>query len=165
MRRRPEPVRNRFHRLLAIAAAGVLALLLGLMSVQVLARNFWNTGLPALDELTRSLLLYITLFGAALATLSGKHIRIDLASALTPRWAARLAPLWHLVAAMVSVVLAWAAWRYWQVEWRFRAGGLVWLDLILPIGFGLLAVAHLLMLRQKPAAVSEHRRAAKFTRG
>ncbi|MBI3188106.1 MAG: TRAP transporter small permease subunit, partial [Gammaproteobacteria bacterium] len=53
--------------------AASLFLLLAFTLIQVIARNFFDTGFPALDIISRHLVLYIAFLGAALITEDQKH--------------------------------------------------------------------------------------------
>jgi TRAP-type C4-dicarboxylate transport system permease small subunit len=57
--------------LITMIAAGTL---------QVILRNFFNTGLEWGDMLARALVLWVGFIGASLATRRGKHINIELVS-------------------------------------------------------------------------------------
>lgn len=150
---------HRFRRLLTrteTALAGLsLLLLVGLTLAQILARNVFATGLPAADTLTRHLVLYITFFGAALAADSQRHIRVDaLATWLSERWLERLHRPLNAIAMLVCAAFAHAAARFWLDEWRYAAEAERWhaaFNLIIPIGFGLLALHFLLAVLAGPA--------------
>ncbi len=122
--------------------------LLSLSLAQILARNLFHTGLPGIDALMRHLVLYVTFLGAALATESRRHIRVDFLAAWLPaRWNHRIHRPAQAFASLVSLYFLQAGLRFWQDGWQHaQAGerGLVLLDLIIPAGFGLLALHFLL---------------------
>ncbi len=137
-------------------AAGLsLILLIGLTLLQIVARNFFETGFPALESLARILLLYVTFLGAALALSAGHHIKVDLlVHGLSCKWQERLYRPIHVIGAVVTALLCVAAARYWLDEWHFAPKSERWLaiaDLILPVGFALLAVHFGLAALQGPA--------------
>jgi TRAP-type C4-dicarboxylate transport system permease small subunit len=125
-------------------AAGSLFLLLVLSLGQIVARNFFNTGIPAADTLARHLVLYVTFFGAVLAVEYRSHIKIDVVTAwLSPSTLDKLFRPIHLFCAVVCGYFAVAAARFWSDEWQYAAAGDRWtsmMDLILPVGFGLLCL-------------------------
>jgi TRAP-type C4-dicarboxylate transport system permease small subunit len=127
-----------------------LLLLLALTLGQILARNFLETGIPHADTIARLLLLYVTFFGAALATAHDRHIKVDvIAHWLSPVWRNRLFRPVQFLGMVVSCLLAVAAWRFWQDEWQFAAQSDRWhvlVNLILPTGFGLLTLHFLFAL-------------------
>ena len=67
---------------LTIGVIGLLILLLSLMillaAYQVVARNFFDTGILWGDALVRVLVLWVTFIGATIAARDDEHIRIDL---------------------------------------------------------------------------------------
>ncbi len=125
-------------------AGGSLLLLLLLTLAQIAARNFFDTGLPAADTLTRQLVLYVTFFGAVLAVERRRHIRIDVCCTLLSRRAlARLFRPMHAAAALVCLLLADAAIRFWRDEWTWAADYERWhtlIGLVVPVGFVLLSL-------------------------
>jgi TRAP-type C4-dicarboxylate transport system permease small subunit len=136
-------------------AGFALVLLVGLTLLQIVARNVFETGFPALESLARVLLLYVTFLGAAIAIAADHHIKVDVvAHWLSGRWRARLHRPLHAIGALTSALLCWAAARYWYDEWTFASATERWLalaELILPVGFGLLALHFVLCVLQGPA--------------
>ena len=67
--------------------SGLLVLLLSSMillaAYQVIARNFFDTGLLWGDALVRVLVLWVTFIGATIASRNDEHIRIDLLTRFT----------------------------------------------------------------------------------
>jgi len=71
-------------RMETFMAAASLLLLLALVFGQVLARNIFESSIPAADILSRYLVLYVTFFGAALAIEKQRHIKLDVIAACLP---------------------------------------------------------------------------------
>lgn len=140
----------------AVIAVTGLAAMLVLVLVQVVARNFFDTGFPFVETLLRYLVLLVSFCGAILAIESNRHIRIDVALAWLPQgWAPRCTYGAYIVGSIVCGTFAWAASRFWWSEWQFAPPNEKWLAamaLILPISFGLLALHFLLRLASLPAA-------------
>ena len=135
-------------RMETFMAGTSLLLLLSLVFGQVLARNFFDSGIPNADILSRYMVLYVAFFGAALAVERHKHIRIDVVAAcLNPVRIRKLhAPLF-LISALVCGVMTWAAMRFWYDDWQYVAEHERWssiLALITPFGFFLLSLHFLL---------------------
>ncbi|HSH30323.1 MAG TPA: TRAP transporter small permease subunit [Thiohalobacter sp.] len=149
---------QRLRRLLVgfeTGMAGFSLLLLVLLTLgQIIARNFFDTGLPAADSLTRHLVLYVTFFGAALAADGDRHIKIDVVCAwLASPWRGRLFRPLQALGALICLLLFQAALRFWRDEWRYAADYERWqalLNLIIPVGFGLLCLHFLLGLLLGP---------------
>lgn len=145
------PGLQRFLTRLEILLGSVsLLLLLGLTLGQIFARNLFETGIPFADNVSRILLLYITFFGAALAISYDRHIKVDVVAHWLPQHTRQqlYRPLQFLGMAICTILGAAAA-RFWLDEWEYSAPHEHWmviLNLILPAGFGLLAVQFLVNL-------------------
>lgn len=149
----PEPAwicnfRHALLRMEIVVAGGSLLLLLALIFGQVLARNFFDSSIPSADILSRYLVLYVTFFGAALAVDNDKHIRLDVITACLPiEHCRKFRPPLYLVSAVVCAIFAWAAGRFWYDDWQYVSEHERWssiLALVMPFGFGLLALNFLL---------------------
>ena len=130
-----------------LAAVSIL-LLIGLSLTQIVARNVFDAGFPAMDKLARQLVLYVAFLGAALAVTLDRHIRVDIAAHwLSPRWRARLYRPFCLVSALVCALFLDAAIRFLQQTWLFAPAHERWWVLpgvIIPAGYLLLLVHFLL---------------------
>ena len=127
---------------LAVLVAGMVLL----SAAQVLMRNVWHTGWPWVEPLMGMALLWMAMLGALAATGRGRHIAIDLASALLPRaLAAQAARVSSVAAAVVCGILAYASWRYVSFladmetnpllgipQWKYYG--------VIPAAFGLMAL-------------------------
>lgn len=115
-------------------------------AVQILLRNVWHTGFDWAEPLLGMALLWLTMLGALAAAGLGRHLSIDLAAALLPRrWSAWLGRATALFAAIVCVMLAWAAGRYVGIQrdmdMSIVLGLPVWKHyLVVPVVFWLLAL-------------------------
>lgn len=144
---------------------GVLALLLGglvgLASLQIGLRTFFDTGLAWIDPTLRVLVLWLGLLGAVAASRDGRHISIDAASRLLPERArAGVKAGTSLFAGVVCAVVAWHALRFVGSEFDYGttafSGIPVWaLQSIIPFAFGAIA------LRYAKRTVLEARRALR----
>jgi len=130
----------------------ILLLLILLSSYQIGLRWFTSSGLVWLDPLLRSLVLWGGLLGAALATLSRKHIALDVFSYLVSdrlkRWFSLTTTLFS---AMVSGLLLRAALLFVKSEMVFGGPSLfgiqswVWY-LIFPITLALITLHFMINL-------------------
>lgn len=143
-----ETARHGLIRLETLVAGLSLLLLVALTLAQTVARNGFGTGLPAIDALTRQLVLYVMFFGAALAADAARHIRIDVLSTwVGTAWGNRLGRPLQLIGAAICALFTDAAVRFWLDAWHYAGGHERWqvlLNLVIPVGFGLL-VAHFLL--------------------
>jgi TRAP-type C4-dicarboxylate transport system permease small subunit len=139
-----------------IVEDGVLVLMLSAMillaGAQIVLRNVAETGIVWGDAFLRVLVLWIGLLGAVAATRDYNHITVDVVSRfLPPRAKAASRVLIDLFTAIVAALIAVAAARLVQAD---RAQGTmafarvpVWTcELILPLGFGIIALRYLLFL-------------------
>lgn len=137
-------VRRLLRRVEAVLAAVSLLTMLALTLGQIIARNFFDTGLPAADTLARYLVLYVAFFGAALASDTDQHIKIDVLCAfLKPDRLKQLYRPLHATGALITLLLTQAAARLWWEEWSYAAPFEHWtvvLMSIVPVGFGLLCL-------------------------
>jgi TRAP-type C4-dicarboxylate transport system permease small subunit len=148
------------RRLEDAVLAGLLVVLLGAGVLQIVLRNL---GLPALswgESLQRNLLLWIALLGAAAASRSREHIRIDAVTHLLPERArAGVRCLTETFAAAVCGVLAWVTAGFVLDEMAFGATAFAgvpnWIVLLaLPVGFGLMCLRHALWLARDARALA-----------
>lgn len=131
----------------------LLALMVGLAGTQILFRNLLDLSFVGVDQLLRTLVLWVALLGAVAASRSDKHINVDMLSRfLPPRLRAGTHVLTDLFTIGICAVLAWQAARFVADE---RAANLtafgnlpMWIaELILPAAFALIALRYLLHLR------------------
>ncbi len=144
---------NKFGRLITYLEESLLALLLGMMIIlattQIFMRNFWGSGIDWSDPLLRVLVLWLGLLGAMAATRDGSHIKIDLLSKLLPASTSRyLTPFTNLVSAVICAVVSYHAGRFVMMEYQEGTTAFsaipAWLcEIIIPIGFGLMALRFL----------------------
>ena len=131
--------------LLTTALAATLLLAIG----QILLRNIWHTGISWADPSLRVLILWIALLGAMAATRDGNHIKMDIMSRyLSPRLRSISGRVTDLFAMSVCTLMAWHSARF--VQFEFEDGSLLFAsvpawacELILPLGFGIMALRFL----------------------
>jgi len=149
--------RHALIRMEGFMAGASLLLLLSLIFGQVLARNFFGTGIPHADILSRYMVLYVAFFGAVLAVEGNKHIRIDVVAAcMKPERIRLLQPPLYLISSALCGVMTWAGIRFWYDDWQYVADHERWasiLALIIPFGFFLLSLHFLLGALFSPAKV------------
>lgn len=145
LRRNREGWERRGRRVEEAMLALLLGVIIGLSTLQIVLRNFFDSGFVWIDPLLRSLVLWITFLGALAATSRGRHIAIDAVSrVLPPSRRGTLARATCLMAGLICVGLANAGYEYIGVEKQFEAhaflGLPIWaVQIILPVGFALLA--------------------------
>ena len=150
---------NRWKRLDEIIARVekyLVVLLLSLMMVlafmQIVLRNFFETGLSWGDVLVRYLVLWVAFIGAALATKEDRHINMELFSRwVSDKGKAYLKGLSHLCSIFICSLLTYAALKFIYFEAQMGSttilGTPIWIpELIIPIAFGLMTFRFALRL-------------------
>ena len=134
--------------------SGLLVLLLSSMillaAYQVIARNFFDTGILWGDALVRVLVLWVTFIGATIASRKDEHIRIDLLT----RFTSVRSSLWldrfrSLFTAFVAGVFAWFSFEFVRLDYEdgiiaFAAVPAWICELVMPLGAGLICLRYLL---------------------
>lgn len=114
-------------------------------SLQILLRNFFETGLSWGDPLIRNLVLWVGFIGASLATREGKHINIDVVSRWFPPLGKRVVTLIiHLFSLFICILLTYASLKFLKNEAEMGETTFLkipnWvLETILPLTFGLMS--------------------------
>jgi len=133
----------------------IVLIMVTLAFLQVVLRNVFAHGLLWGDTFLRQLVLWVGFIGASLATRENKHINIDLFSRLL-KGRARLVSgmITELFAVIVSYFLANAAWNFVAEERTFNSIAFAsipawYFEIIIPIGFGLMALRFFFSALQK----------------
>lgn len=153
---------NRLGAFLRVVEDALLAALLGalilLAGAQITMRNLWESGIPWADPMLRVMVLWLGLLGAIVATRQDKHIRIDVISRYLPRRLERITRrITDLFGALVCGLLAYHSARFVRMEWEDGliafAGVPAWAcELILPVGFALIAARFLILASLGPVS-------------
>jgi TRAP-type C4-dicarboxylate transport system permease small subunit len=122
-----------------------------LACVQIFLRFFFSGGFAWADPFLRYMVLWAGLFGAAVATKTGKHISIDIISHLLPdSYKPWLQVILNLFSAGVCSVLTYAAFIFVRDEALYGGRGLLhipsWgLNLVFPLAFGIITLRFLIL--------------------
>jgi len=111
------PLRQILHRvengLLALLLAATMLLACTLIAQRLLFDSGWLGG----EAATRTLVLWLAMFGAMAATRDHRHLAIDvLPNLVGPGLRQAMYVLTQLFAALVCAALAWFAWTLVQME-------------------------------------------------
>jgi TRAP-type C4-dicarboxylate transport system permease small subunit len=129
----------------------LLILMIGMAAGQVVLRNFFDSGLYWSDSLVRVAVLWVALVGAMVASRDDSHIRIDLVSRLVSpaykHWVERLTRLFTFI---VLCLFTWGSGNFVYYEYVDEAIAFgdvpAWmLEVIMPVGSGVMAVRYLLL--------------------
>ena len=129
---------------------GILTAMILLAAYQVLARNFFDTGLMWGESLVRVLVLWITFVGATIAARQDDHIRIDLLtrfiSASSNAWLVRFRSLFT---AVIAGAFAWYSFHFVLLDYQDGiiafAGVPAWIcELVMPLGSAVIGLRYLI---------------------
>lgn len=127
-------------------AMAVFALVLIFAAAAQVLLRFFDVGLIWLDPVLRALVMWIAMLGALAATRHDKHINLDALTRSLSGWSLRAARLLTMLfSAAICLVMAKASYGLVQLD-RESATPLVndipawWVEVILPVGFGLMAL-------------------------
>lgn len=124
-----------------------LVIMVIVVLLQIVLRYGANSAVPGGDTLVRHLVLWIAFFGAAIATRSGSHVRIDALTRVIPKdmqpWSQATVSLFS---AAVCALLVYASWEFIHIEYQSAgdsgfAGLPVWMmEVIFPFGYALMSI-------------------------
>lgn len=127
-----------------VALMAVLAGMVVVAFLQIIFREFFDTGVFWANELIRLMVLWLAMVGAVAACRDNRHIRIDLISHLLPdKFVTMIRIVVDLFAAVVCGIVAWLVWEFvkLEVELEFTVLGdlpVFPAHIIVPIAFALL---------------------------
>ena len=137
-----------------------LILLLSVMVIlavtQIFYRNIFGMGLVWADPLLRTLVLWVALAGAVIATRTDNHIRIDYFTRYIPKtFFSYVNRLVYVFSVTVCSIIAWHAVRFVMDEYEYGTTAFLnvptWLTAsIIPIGFAMMAFRYLLLFISPP---------------
>jgi len=140
----------KINQILAKAEDFLIEMFLGTMVIivlaQILMRNLYQSGILGGDELVRHLVLWIAFFGAAIATRSRAHVKIDAVKNLIPdRWKPLSDTVVSLFSCIVCCVLVYASSKFVYIEYQSQGHSTflnlpIWtMEIILPAGYFIIA--------------------------
>jgi TRAP-type C4-dicarboxylate transport system permease small subunit len=146
---------NKFIKLIDMFEDSLLVIILGSMIIfavyQIIARNLFGEGVVWIDPLLRTLVLWVGLAGAVVATRTDNHIRIDIfAKYFPPHMLIYVQRIAYLFTLSVCLLIAWHAARFVYSEYEYNtiafSGIPAWLTaVIIPVSFLLIAIRYVLL--------------------
>lgn len=144
-------------------ASILLVLLTVLLSVQVLIRFIFGTGVSWSEELSRYIYIWSIYFGCALATKEDKHIRVTAQLEFLPKkvkaWVVTISDLaWVAFNAVVAyfglqMVLSMAEYPFNSQTMGFN---LMWAYAIVPVGYALMMLHVAVLVVKRFARIFKH---------
>lgn len=145
----------------SLLLTGLLLGLIGIGLTQIVMRNAVGMALPWADGAMRALVLWLAMVAGVVAAGRFRHIRIDLLSHLLPPPLVRILHTLVMVGtAFVCLVMAWLSLRMLGLEFEFQTtaflGVKTWMvQIIVPIGFSLMALRFLLGALMRPPKLEQ----------
>ena len=130
---------------------GLLLAMIGLAVTQILLRNLFEGGIIWSDVLVRTLVLWVGLFGAMVASRQGNHINIDILERYLPSRAKIIVNfIVELFTALICAVVAYFSLHFVQLE--YVDGGMAfarvpaWVcEIIIPFAFVVIALRYFML--------------------
>lgn len=142
---------ERFRRVEDAALVFLLCAMIGLATMQILLRNFFDSGFVWVDPLLRVMVLWLGLIGATIASRDNKHIRIDLLSKVFKRGThCLIQAVVGQISAWTCLVIAWFGMQWIRLDYEDGmlsfAGIPAWvLEVIVPLSFGLIGLRYFML--------------------
>lgn len=139
--------------------AVLLVILIGMIllaGTQIFLRNFFDNGFFWGDELLRLMVLWLTVAGGLAASRMDKHISIAVLDRFLPPGAQLVSKiLIDVFTASVCALFAWHSARFVMGSYEYGDTLMrnipAWtIQIILPLGFGLMAYRHLILAIKRP---------------
>lgn len=140
----------RLHRFEDWVLTILVLVMVVLAGAQIVLRNVFDSGFSWAEPVLRALVLWSAMLGAAIATRDDQHIGLDFIARFVSGTALRAARFIALAfAAVLCATMAWHSWGLVQLDREGHTDGVLgipaWmLELILPLGFGLMALRFLI---------------------
>lgn len=134
----------------------ILISMILLAGTQIVLRNFLDTSLYWGDEMLRLMVLWLTIAGGLAASRMDKHISIAVVDRFLPARAQLITRvIIDLFTASICALFAWHSGRFVMASFEFGDTLMrhipAWtLQIILPVGFALMAFRHLVLAIARP---------------
>ena len=133
-----------------------LAVMVVLAVAQIFFRNVFGEGVVWIDPLLRVLVLWVAIGGAVVATRNDNHIRIDFFTRyVSKKYIKYLQRSVYAFCIFVCSFISWHAVRFVQMDYEYKtiafANIPAWVtELIIPIGFFMIALRYLMLFISPP---------------
>ncbi|MGD9211415.1 MAG: TRAP transporter small permease [Desulfobacteraceae bacterium] len=126
-----------------VAVILLFGCLIGVIVINILSRNLFQTSFDILFEFTPVMVLWLSLLGASLAMRSERHIKLELILRFCPQWTKRWAfGMTSLFGMVVMAILFVASTSFFKEELAFF-GAKGWFSIISPIFFASMTFRYL----------------------
>ena len=147
---------RRVQNVIRFAENGLLVVCLAAMvlvaAYQVIARNFFDSGLLWGDGFVRVLVLWVTMVGAMVASRTDEHIRMDVIARFLPEaklvWVRRLG---SLVTSIVCALFAYYSYQFVRFEFEDQVTAFAqvpaWIcEAIMPFAAAIMSLRYLVFI-------------------
>jgi len=142
---------GKFNRITTSIEDSLIALFLGVMVItvllQIVMRNFFQSGIQGGDDLIRHLVLWVAFFGAGIATRSQSHVKIDVLSHLLKDKVKKyLDIIVNIFSCIVCVILMISACQFVFIEYQSQVHSQflnlpVWvMEIVMPLGYLIISI-------------------------
>lgn len=137
-----------FARIVEMLLVFIVLSMVGFVVLQVVLRNFFDSGIPWADVASRHMVLWIAFLGAMLATRSRQHIAIDVITRILPRKSRNaLRIVLDSLACFISFLLAKASYAFVLEEMAMKTelfiGIPTWVaQIVIPFGFAMISLEY-----------------------
>ena len=134
----------------------ILISMILLAGTQIVLRNIFDSGLFWGDEMLRLMVLWLTIAGGLAASRMDKHISIAVVDRFLPARAQLISKvIIDLFTATICALFAWHSARFVMSSYEYgdtlmRSVPAWTMQIILPIGFFLMAYRHLILMITRP---------------
>lgn len=143
------------HRIEDAIVGLLLISLLSFSLLQIILRNFFNSGFVWGDSFLRVLVLWLCLAGAILASRKGKQINIDVLSQLiSSPYKEHVKKINLIFTAIVCLIISYYSFLFVQLEYKDATIAFeqvpAWLtESIIPVGFFVMGIKYIFKVFQK----------------
>lgn len=129
----------------------MLAAMVVLAVAQIFYRNIFGEGVIWIDPLLRVLVLWTAMSGAVIATRTDNHIRIDFFTRyFSDKFCALMQRLVYAFCFSICILVSWHSVRFVMMDYEIGtiafSGVPAWVtELIIPVGFFLIAIRYLIL--------------------
>jgi TRAP-type C4-dicarboxylate transport system permease small subunit len=134
----------------------ILATMVLLAVTQIFYRNIFGAGVVWIDPLLRVLVLWVAIAGAVVATRTDNHIRIDFFTKYFSKKVCKyMLRFEYVFCVFICGLISWHAVKFVQMDYKFEtiafANVPAWItELIIPVGFFLMAFRYVLLFISPP---------------
>lgn len=123
-----------------------LLVLLIFAFLQVVLRNFFDSGIHWADVFNRLLVLWVGIFAATIAAKQGRHLSLEILTKFLPERVRPIISIFvNVFVIVVAVFLTSVSWSFFQDQLLYESDDLLftgvpkaYFSVIFPIGFGLI---------------------------